>query len=274
MGISEWFKPRWKHSDPCKRLDAIGKIQSAPKLAKIYTVSDDWCVKQQIAIKLRNEEMIREVATKNRSIFFDSSLFDAVTQYVQNRDLLDSIARQASSYHVRSAAAIKLQDRALILDLIHSLAATGTNYEAALNYLKKQKDTKALKEIIAGSATVRLMVQAFEALPNEEIDASILVEVSARLNKTSLRELSGFGRKIEVKVNSAGWKTGFNNSTCSLCDGKGSIKEGGRYHYLDNCSEDPFEVTCPECRGEGLLYFVIFKKDSKEVPFPAIRSED
>jgi hypothetical protein len=150
MGLRDLFRPKWQHSNPTKRNRAIHKIKDAGKLRQIYYLTDNWWAKETIAIKLHSEDLVSELAIHWNEPSND--LRDAVRKYVQDRQLLVSIARQALRLDLRVIAAIKLQDTELLIDILG--------------------ETTSL--VRKAPECMHIAIDAFRSIPTRKIDRTLL----------------------------------------------------------------------------------------------------
>ncbi len=136
MRLSDFFCPRWKHSDKEIRLCAVKKLDNKKKLAKIA----------------RNdpEEDIREAAV----------------QKLENQNLLTEIANNDSSYIVRCTAAARTQNKDLLMKIIKedTLVENGTIFNICSEAVKKMEDQTILTDIAENAKDKRIRQEAAEKL--------------------------------------------------------------------------------------------------------------
>jgi len=180
MGFSDLFKPKWKHSNPKKRLIAVQKMTDMKKLMQIIHES--------------RENALLEAAINNLN---DTSLLIEAYKNIHNK------------YH-RSLAISKMSDEILITDQIISGWFSGfeqevigkiKNYENLKNIILKAKSNSAKQWAAKLSNNEDLLVVYLSRSQEfNKIDKDLLVKVANENNLEFLVKCSYCSNTIRIEA--------------------------------------------------------------------------
>lgn len=171
MGLFDFFKPDWKHSDPRVRQKSIDRVTDTEVLAEILDTDEDAGVKQTILVSLNTIPKMKEVLSKLKSdqkavldkqlqkAYFEESLKAGSLEEAHlselNQHQLSRIARESKSEAVQKAAVENLSDESEISSVIThgdkkvaQLALSKITDREKLNKLEKSAKSKSVKSLI------------------------------------------------------------------------------------------------------------------------------
>ena len=171
MGLFDFFKPDWKHSDPRVRQKSIERVTDTTVLAEILDTDEDAGVKQTILASLNTIPKMKEVLSKLKSdqkavldkqlqkAYFEESLKVGSLEEAHlselNQHQLSRVARESKSETVQKAAVENLSDESEISSVIThgdkkvaQLALSKITDREKLNKLEKSAKNKSVKSLI------------------------------------------------------------------------------------------------------------------------------
>ena len=171
MGLFDFFKPDWKHSDPRVRQKSIEQVTETAVLAEILDTDEDANVRQAVLTSLDTISKMQEVLSKlsgEQKAVLDKQLHKAYFEKSLNADSLEEaclselsdhhlsrIARESKTEAVQQAAVEKLTNESEISAVIThgdkkvaQLALVKINDRDKLNKLEKSAKSKGLKSLI------------------------------------------------------------------------------------------------------------------------------
>ena len=165
MDLRNWLRPKWRHDDRDKRLEAVRKVTRPKTLRKIADQSEDERLRFEAACRLNDTECIREIAlsASQESVRLEASiLIDEQSNlasialnawdihlgrkgvdHIWNELLLQRVARSAKQDAIRLAAALKLGDEALL----RRVASSSNHIDVHWQVAKSLDDPALLAEI-------------------------------------------------------------------------------------------------------------------------------
>jgi hypothetical protein len=166
LNLLDLFRPKWRHGDKKKRLEAVLKIARPKTLRKIVDESDDEHLRFEAARRLNDRQRIRKMAASasietvrlEASILIGEQSFLAsialkawniqlgrrAIDHIENELLLRRVARSAKQDAIRLAAALKLGDD----DLLRRVASSSNHIDVHWQVAKSLDDPVLLAEII------------------------------------------------------------------------------------------------------------------------------
>lgn len=166
MNLLNLIKPKWRHGDKEKRLEAVLKITRRKTLRKIADESEDEHLRFEAARRLNDTDRISHLAhsASQESVRLDASILvneqsnlvsialnawdiylgRKAVKHIENELLLHRVARSAKQDAIRLAAALKLGDAATL----RRVATSSNHIDVHWQVAKRLDDPGLLAEII------------------------------------------------------------------------------------------------------------------------------
>lgn len=166
MDLLNWIRPKWRHGDKTKRLEAVLKVKRLKTLRKIADQSEDERLRFEAARRLNDTERIRELAltASQETVRLDACILideqsnlasialnawdihlgRKAVDHIGNELLLQRVARSAKQDAIRLTAALKLGDETLLRKVARSSNHIDVHWQVAKNL----DDPGLLAEII------------------------------------------------------------------------------------------------------------------------------
>jgi hypothetical protein len=223
MAISDWIKPKWKHSDPEVRLAAVKRMGPEPeneeRLRALARTDADSRVRVAAVARIADEAFLREfaaspgecparIAARERLVGIDRRLAlestdpeiqRAALSRLTDEDSLFEIARTAADPEIRFLAAERISDAERLC------ALTGQNCGprvglAVVDRLESEDLLRRVAETASGKKIKRAAREKLEALtgPSETPDAAERARVAGLCER--MEALSDFVDPLRLRV--------------------------------------------------------------------------
>jgi hypothetical protein len=137
--ISDWFRPKWKHSDPAVRLAAVERLADQPTLADIAKNDKDSKVRKAAMARVTEQYDLADVAQNS----LDSKVRKAAVERLEDQLVLAEIAKNDKDSEVRRAAVARVTDERLLADI----AKSGLDSEVRKAAVARVTDERLLADI-------------------------------------------------------------------------------------------------------------------------------
>jgi hypothetical protein len=179
MAISDWMKPKWKHSDPQVRRTAVERMGPDSEPLRTLALTDpDPEVRVTAVSRIDDEDFLREVAASKG----DSPAL------VLARQRLNGIYRQrvleSQDAEKRRAALDRLADE----DILFEIACTVTDPEIRLRAAERISDRDRLCELTRRHCGPRVGMAVVERLSSEDRLRQVAESATSKKVKRAARE--------------------------------------------------------------------------------------
>ncbi|MCP4678110.1 MAG: hypothetical protein GY854_21870 [Deltaproteobacteria bacterium] len=197
MAFKDIFRPKWKHSDPHKQIDAIEKIDDQDKLAMIASKIDDWYLATKIIERIVDQKHLELIANTNP----DGSVQEKAIEKIDDQDLLLSIALKKTDYLRGLAAIKKIHSKTSLKKIacshesaeIASIASERISERVMLQEIAESASHVSIRE----DATTRIAILSEQAENRKELDA-ILEKSRAASSESDIRlQITKFIREFD-----------------------------------------------------------------------------
>ncbi len=250
MGLSDLFKPKWKHSDPEVRKEAIEKINDQAILAEIARMDNAKDVRLEALKKLESQVILAEIAVMDN----DGFLCEVAIRKLIDQDAIELVARTAKQSHIRDLAFAEIRNATLRseIELSRMLAK---QVPLAWKWNDNQQSTSFLEWIVASRLPQR-HCQAEEALHQGHLlrwlrdsGAMDLADWVTKKYYYSITQKS-FLHAASYLCCGKMHQTEVNSCICKLC--------GGEYHSFSHVQCQRCQVQLPrEYSGERFTHHYI-----------------
>ena len=218
MAIFDFIKPKWKHSDPRVRLQAVREMEpdATERLQKIAITDLDIRVRVEAVQKITDEHLlidfaastgdspVIEAARNQLNALYQESLFRVTDSNTRKRilkklddeEVLTLIAEEIDDPEIRMAAAGKIRAP----ERLCRIAESHCGLKTGLSIVSRLDDPDHLKRVARKATNKKVRKQAEEKLAETATEVH-LPEVEARKEA----ELTGLCRALEDLENSWNW---------------------------------------------------------------------
>lgn len=199
MGLLDLFRPRWKHSDPTVRMEAIrdltpedivelGQVAKRDKDVRVRRLAlkkiNDPGLLAEIAESDADESLRKDAAEKRGSVLFAGAVSDedesaalaAVAQIEQSAWLVDVVCRAAFP-SVAQAALERLQQGRWLVEVVRK-AKNSSLRKQALDSLSD--DEPELVDLVCSDGSKELLLSALQKLHDPTLLAQIVVRAKLK----------------------------------------------------------------------------------------------
>lgn len=217
MALLDLIKPKWKHSDPMVRLEAVREMQPAAERLRTIAVTDaDARVRVEAIRKITDEDLLSDVAegagdspvieaARNQlNALYQESLFrvtDPLTRKkilgkLDDEEILTVIACEIDDPEIRMAAAEKIADP----ERLCRIAESNCGLKTGLTIVDRLDDPEHLERVSRNATNKKVRKQA------EEKRAGMAAENPLSENEVHVEtRLSELCRVLEDLENSWNW---------------------------------------------------------------------
>jgi hypothetical protein len=218
MAIFDFIKPKWKHSDPRVRLQAVREMEpdATERLQKIAITDLDMRVRVEAVQKITDEHLLTdfaastgdspviEAARNQLNALYQESLFRVtdsntrkqILKKLDDEEILTVIAEEIDDPDIRMAAA----DKVRAPERLCRIAESHCGLKTGLSIVARLDDPEHLKRVARKATNKKVRKQAEEKLA-ETATAVHLPEVEARKEA----ELTRLCRTLEDLENTWNW---------------------------------------------------------------------
>lgn len=206
MGLLDLFRPRWKHSDPSVRAEAIKDLSpdDLPRLSQVARHDSDPRIRRIALKKINDPDLLgelsqhdpdeglrRDAAEKANELLLAAALAAdnearslAVTERLSAQRSLVEVACRAAHPNVRQAAFARLSEERFLVEV----ARRSTDSELRLSAVERIKTPEALRDLLLLEINKEIGQRAISRLnPTDSGERAILTEVAQRARNKSLR---------------------------------------------------------------------------------------
>ncbi|NIM18215.1 MAG: hypothetical protein GTO45_39950 [Candidatus Aminicenantes bacterium] len=140
MGLKDLFRPRWKHSDLSKRLDAVKRLEDRKKLSDIAKNDNNFEVRIAAVEKSSDQKMLSDIAKNDNN--FEVRI--TAIKKISDQKLLSEIAKNDKECKVRETAVEKLEDQSMLA----GIARMDEDRNVRNTAMEKLTDQKVLADIL------------------------------------------------------------------------------------------------------------------------------
>lgn len=105
-----WFRPRWKHSDPDERRDALEEISDPAILVEMIVSDGEWFVRHEAFAKLRDSDPDQSHYHRLMREAEDEEVRRKVVKVMTDEAELQRVAEQDQYQYIRDAAEHRLEE--------------------------------------------------------------------------------------------------------------------------------------------------------------------
>jgi hypothetical protein len=163
--ISDWFRPKWKHSDPAVRRAAVAHLADQPALAHIAKNDKDSEVRKAALARVTEQYDLADVAKNS----LDSEVRKAAVERVADQLALADIANNDMDSEVRKAAV----ERVTIERLLADIAKSGLDSEVRKAAIARVTDERLLADIAKNSLDSEVRRAVVERLADQPALADV-----------------------------------------------------------------------------------------------------
>jgi len=236
MKWGELFRPRYLHSDPSIRHEALAGITDTGKLRRIFSEAgrENIEIQLEVAFLLKDRQLLYDLLTDRACWHFTGSLSaDNVATLVglgYTREECLALSKSTASFPMELA-------------LLKSAGRYDRVRAIIVRTYKEMQDSRL--EVLRGTYDAGphegKIMTCLEALPDAMLDAALL---------DTLHHAVLFNKRLHAQVidryRAAGWASEtVNDVECPRC--KGAKTEFGKFE------EGSWQVQCSTCRGTGVL---------------------
>ncbi len=160
MGFLDLFRPRWKHSDPAIRIDAVKSLtpEDVVELGQVVRRDKDARVRRLALKKISDPALLEEVAEHDPDEALRRDAAD------KRSELLLSVALSAEDESASLDAVAHLSSSKVLVDVVCRSTFSAVQQAA----LERLRDEKLLADVVRKSKDSKLRKQALTAIHNEE----------------------------------------------------------------------------------------------------------
>lgn len=114
MGLTDLFRPRWKHSHSWVRKAAVGKLTDQATLAEISKNDEAFDVREAAVMRLTDQKALADVAIEDS----EKTVRKAAFVRINDEKLIAEVAKSSSDYGIYSAAVKRVSDPELLAALV------------------------------------------------------------------------------------------------------------------------------------------------------------
>ncbi|MFP4346946.1 MAG: DUF349 domain-containing protein [Desulfococcaceae bacterium] len=218
MAIFDFIKPKWKHSDPRVRQQAVREMEpdATERLQKIAITDLDMRVRVEAVQKITDEHLLTdfaastgdspviEAARNQLNALYQESLFRVtdsntrkqILKKLEDEEILTLIAEEIDDPDIRMAAA----DKVRAPERLCRIAESHCGLKTGLSIVARLDDPEHLKRVARNATNKKVRKQAEEKLAETATEVH-LPEVEARKEA----ELTGLCRTLEDLENTWNW---------------------------------------------------------------------
>jgi len=178
MAFADWFRPRWRHSNPAIRILAVKTLTKPAILARVATCDADANVRRTAVEMLSNQAVLGEVAKADA----DEELRSLALGQVTEATILADIVQKGKPGDTRAAALARLTDATLLGEV----ARGNDDAELRRTATLRVTDSALLGEIATKDADVRVRQAAIPRVT----DTAVLADIVMRETDPSMRQFA------------------------------------------------------------------------------------
>ena len=110
MGLLNWFRPQWRHSDPDVRLESIRTIEDPAVLVEIIVRDGEWFVRHEAFAALRAIDPDETHYGRLMRESSDEEIRRKAVKIMTDEAELERVAREDKYLYIRDAAAHRLDE--------------------------------------------------------------------------------------------------------------------------------------------------------------------
>jgi tetratricopeptide (TPR) repeat protein len=189
MDLMDFFRPKWRHSDPKVRLAAVEKLDDQKKIAEVVSIEKDWTVRAAAFERLTDPVLIKEILEKH-SLFYDCPCGEPAEfiQILSDQRALAIIAQKGPTWRERKAAVSRLSDQELLMDIIGN---NDENIVVRLEVIGRLTDDAALAGIARTNKDWNLRLAAVKIMTDPALLAEIAqMDREERVRSTATEKLT------------------------------------------------------------------------------------
>ncbi len=204
MLFFDLFKPKWKHSNPGVRFEAIASLKRASVLKRVANNDVNSAVRQCTIQNITDEALLADIAV--HSYFVDTQIH-AVTR-LTNQLLLANIAKTHEDAPVRGLAVKKVTDQVLLADIakthedapIRKLAVEKVTDQVLLANIAKTDENSSVRRLAVEKITDQVLLadiaKTHEDAPIRKLavekvtDQVLLADISKTHEDAPIRKLA------------------------------------------------------------------------------------
>lgn len=208
MGLSNFFKPKWKHSDYLVRLEAVKNLMDEAILTEIVKTDDNYSVRIAALNKIKDQIVLAEIAKMDR----DSNVRKVAINIISDQAVIIEIAKTYEDLDVRALAVSKITCQKVLAEIAKKDTEMYVRNIAVKNpYLKDQKLLTKIAETNTDSDVLRNTV-------NKISDQLVLVMI-AKTNKYDSVRIAAAAKIVDQVVLTEIFKTDKDDSVRSATIG-------------------------------------------------------
>lgn len=113
MATLNLFRPKWKHSDPIKRMAVVRKLKNQGVLAEVSKNDEDFRVRREAVWKLNDQKLLAKIAKNDK----EKAVKQAAIGKLKDQGVLTEIVKNDEDWEVRREAVWQLNDHKLLAEI-------------------------------------------------------------------------------------------------------------------------------------------------------------
>jgi tetratricopeptide (TPR) repeat protein len=178
MALADWFRPKWRHSNPSIRIAAVKALTSPATLARVAKADADASIRRVAVEMLSDQGVLGEVAKADA----DEQVRALALSRVTEAAVLADIVQNGRPGEARMAALARLTEPALLGEV----AKKNDDVELRKSATLRVTDTALLADIATKDPAVSVRQVAIPRVT----DATVLAEVVKKETDPSIREFA------------------------------------------------------------------------------------
>ena len=166
MGLRDLFRPKWQHSNPKIRCEAIAELDNQALLAQIACIEDEALSVRKAALqRMTDQSLLGDIARGKTEPRFNHDLRKFAASKIKDKDILASVAMpdwrswSAPVEDIHKAAVMKIKDQALLAKIAKKVPYDDRfqsgRFGVQVAAVKRIRDQSLLADIAANEAKLR-----------------------------------------------------------------------------------------------------------------------
>ncbi|MCY4187462.1 MAG: hypothetical protein OXD30_03160 [Bryobacterales bacterium] len=110
MGLLNWFRPKWRHSDADVRIESLAQVSEPETLADIIVADSEWFVRHEAFAKLRSLAPDQSHYARLMRESDDEEIRRKAVKIMTDVTELERVAKEDKYLYVRDAAQHRLEE--------------------------------------------------------------------------------------------------------------------------------------------------------------------
>ena len=168
MSLTDLFKPKWKHSNPFKRIIAVEKIEDQEILKIIINNDSNFDVRIAAVNKLEDQEILKNIAVTHD----DSRVRLIAIKKISDKNFLLETAKNNKDYFIRCYALSTIDDENTLIELYKK----DKTFQVRLEIIQRISDENVLFEIFQKDKILQIRLAIVQKINNKHILLKIAMD--------------------------------------------------------------------------------------------------